>query len=109
MPTMNQLVRRPRSKSKAHKRVSDISGSPQKRGVCLIVRTQQLKHDTKLNSRLASKFINALMLAGKKSAAQSVFCDALDIISKKIADVGPLEVFEKAINNVKQLIEVRSK
>jgi small subunit ribosomal protein S12 len=39
MPTINQLVRRPRAKSKGRKRVSDISGSPQKRGVCLIVRT----------------------------------------------------------------------
>ena len=49
MPTINQLVRKPRAtrlgspKSKNAKRVSDISGSPQKRGVCLIVRTQTLK------------------------------------------------------------------
>ena len=43
MPTINQLVRRPRAKSKGRKRVFDISGSPQKRGVCLIVRTQTPK------------------------------------------------------------------
>jgi small subunit ribosomal protein S12 len=43
MPTINQLVRKPRAKSKGKKRVSDISGSPQKRGVCLIVRTQTPK------------------------------------------------------------------
>lgn len=43
MPTINQLVRHPRAKSKGQKRVSDISGSPQKRGVCLIVRTQTPK------------------------------------------------------------------
>ena len=43
MPTINQLVRKPRAKSKGRKRVSDISGSPQKRGVCLIVRTQTPK------------------------------------------------------------------
>ena len=43
MPTINQLVRKPRAKSKGTKRVSDISGSPQKRGVCLIVRTQTPK------------------------------------------------------------------
>ena len=42
MPTINQLVRNKR-KSKGKKRVSDISGSPQKRGVCLIVRTQTPK------------------------------------------------------------------
>jgi len=43
MPTINQLVRQPRIASKKRKRVSDISGSPQKRGVCLIVRTQTPK------------------------------------------------------------------
>jgi small subunit ribosomal protein S12 len=42
MPTVNQLVRNKR-KGKGKKRVSDISGSPQKRGVCLIVRTQTPK------------------------------------------------------------------
>jgi small subunit ribosomal protein S7 len=49
------------------------------------------------------------MLGGKKSRAQMVFYDAMDIISEKVKDAGPLEVFEKAINNVKPLIEVRSK
>ena len=39
MPTINQLVRRPRAKSKGTKRLSDISGSPQKRGVCTRVYT----------------------------------------------------------------------
>jgi small subunit ribosomal protein S12 len=44
MPTINQLVRKPRDKGgKKKKRVSDISGAPQKRGVCLIVRTQTPK------------------------------------------------------------------
>ena len=69
----------------------------------------QLKPDSKFNSKLVSKFINCLMLDGKKSTAQQVFYDAMELISKKINDVSPLEVFEKAINNVKPLIEVRSK
>ncbi len=43
MPTINQLSRRPRLKSKGKKRMSEISGSPQRRGVCLIVRTQTPK------------------------------------------------------------------
>jgi small subunit ribosomal protein S12 len=43
MPTVNQLIRKGRKKGKGHKRVSDISGCPQKRGVCLIVRTQTPK------------------------------------------------------------------
>jgi small subunit ribosomal protein S7 len=71
--------------------------------------SQQLKPDPKFNSKLVSKFINCLMLGGKKSRAQMVFYDAMDIISEKVKDAGPLEVFEKAINNVKPLIEVRSK
>ena len=70
---------------------------------------QQLKPDPKFNSKLVSKFINCLMLGGKKSTAQMVFYDAMDIISEKVKDAGALEVFEKAINNVKPLIEVRSK
>ena len=70
---------------------------------------KQLSPDPKFNSKLVSKFINCLMLDGKKSTAQMVFYDAMDIINEKIEDTGALEVFEKAINNVKPLIEVRSK
>lgn len=71
--------------------------------------SQQLKPDPKYNSKLVSKFINCLMLAGKKSVAQQVFYNAMEIVSKKMKDAQPLEVFEKAINNVKPMIEVRSK
>ena len=70
---------------------------------------QQLKPDPKYNSKLASKFINCLMLKGKKNTAQQVFYDAMDIIGNKVKDVAVLEVFEKAVNNVKPMIEVRSK
>ena len=71
--------------------------------------SQQLKADPRLNSKLASKFINTMMWCGKKSAAQRVFYGALDIISKTVTDCPPLELFEKAINNVKPMLEVRSK
>jgi len=71
--------------------------------------SQQLKPDPVYNSKLVSKFINCLMLKGKKSVAQRVFYDAMAIISKSIKDTSPLEVFETAINNTKPLIEVRSK
>lgn len=69
----------------------------------------QLAPDPKCGSLLASKFINCLMWDGKKSAAQRVFYDALDEISKKIHDVEPIEVFTQAVENVKPNIEVRSK
>ncbi len=70
---------------------------------------QQLKPDPVYNSKLISKFVNCLMLDGKKSTAQKIFYDAMDLISEKVKDAEALEVFEKAINNVKPLIEVRSK
>jgi len=83
--------------------------------------SQQLKPDPKYNSKLVSKFINCLMWDGKKSVAQRVFYDAMDVIAREIRkstpasnkqgrdSAGPLEVFETAVNNVKPLIEVRSK
>jgi len=70
---------------------------------------EQLKPDPRYDSKLVSKFINCLMRDGKKSVAQRVFYDAMDIISGKVKDTKPVEVFEKAVNNVKPMIEVRSK
>jgi small subunit ribosomal protein S7 len=71
--------------------------------------SQQLKPDSKYKSKLAAKFINCLMLDGKKSVAERVFYDALDIIGKKVDEKTAIEVFETAINNAKPMIEVRSK
>lgn len=68
-----------------------------------------LKPDPKFNSILASKFINCLMESGKKSVAQEVFYDALDVIREKIPERDPIEVFTIAVENVKPHIEVRSK
>lgn len=68
-----------------------------------------LRGDPKYNSVLASKFINCLMHSGKKSVAQEVFYDALDLIQQKMPDKDPLEVFTDAVENVKPHIEVRSK
>ncbi len=70
---------------------------------------QQLGPDPKYNSKLVSKFINCMMWAGKKNTAQMVFYDAMDIVTSKIKDVPPLEIFETAIANVKPMLEVRSK
>ncbi len=69
----------------------------------------QLKPDGKYKSLLASKFINCLMYDGKKSVAQKVFYDALDIIKEKLVDKDPIEVFHAAVENVKPHIEVRSR
>ena len=70
---------------------------------------KQLKPDPKFGSLLAAKFINCLMWKGKKSVAQNLFYDALDIIKERIPGEEPIEVFAQAIENVKPAIEVRSK
>ena len=70
---------------------------------------ESLIPDPKFGSLLASKFINCLMLDGKKSVAQRVFYDAMDIVAEKITDAEPIEVFNRAIDNVKPAVEVRSK
>ncbi|GDY00990.1 30S ribosomal protein S7 [Planctomycetota bacterium] len=68
-----------------------------------------LKGDPRYNSKLASKIINKLMLQGKKSTAQRAFYEALDIVLKKVENVDPVDVFTKAIENIKPRVEVRSK
>jgi len=70
---------------------------------------KQLVPDPVHGSLLASKFINCLMWDGKKSTAQRVFYDALEIIGKKIQDAEPIDVFTQAVENIKPNIEVRSK
>ena len=70
---------------------------------------KQLKPDPRHGSLLAAKFVNNLMLDGKKSVALTIFYDALDIIKERISDQEPIEVFTQAIENIKPAIEVRSK
>ena len=68
-----------------------------------------LKPDPRYNSKLVSKFVNCLMWDGKKTVAQKIVYDAMDIVVKQVKDVPPLELFETAINNIKPYVEVRSR
>lgn len=68
-----------------------------------------LKPDPRFGSMMISKFINCLMLDGKKSVAQKVFYDAMDHVAKRVKDTPPEEVFLQAIQNLKPNVEVRSK
>ncbi len=70
---------------------------------------KQLKPDPRFDSLLASKFINCLMNDGKKTIAQNIFYTAMDDLDKRLPDVEPLDAFTAAIENVKPMIEVRSK
>ena len=70
---------------------------------------KQLAPDPKYGSLLASKFVNCLMLDGKKSVALCEFYDALDDIKRRMPEKEEIEVFTQAVENVKPAIEVRSK
>jgi small subunit ribosomal protein S7 len=70
---------------------------------------EQLIPDPRYGSLLASKFINCLMVDGKKSVAQNVFYKAMDIVAQKVTDAEPIEVFNRALENCKPSVEVRSK
>ena len=60
------------------------------------------------NSKLVTKLINRLMLDGKKGVAQTILYDAFDIVKEKTGNE-PLEVFEKALANIKPALEVKSR
>jgi len=68
-----------------------------------------LRPDPRYNDKVLSKFINCIMHNGKKSAAESIVYEALDLIAKRVKDQEPIEVFIAAISNVKPVLEVRSK
>jgi len=72
------------------------------------VQKRELVPDPKYKSVLVAKFINNLMRDGKKSVAESIFYRAMDFIEERTGQKG-LEVFEKAIDNVKPVVEVRSR
>lgn len=62
--------------------------------------------DPKFSDVLVAKFINILMKQGKRSLAERIFYNALDIIGEKVAGDG-VKVFRKAVDNVKPVLEVR--
>lgn len=64
--------------------------------------------DPKFNNKLVSKFITGLMYCGKKSLAESIFYNAMDIVQDKTKS-DPLVVFKQAVANVKPVLEVKSR
>jgi small subunit ribosomal protein S7 len=65
--------------------------------------------DVRFNSPLVSKFINCMMWDGKKATATRIFYDAMDQIKKRMPDADPHEFFSVAVENVKPVVEVRSR
>ena len=68
-----------------------------------------VKPDQKYNSMKVSKFINHIMLDGKKNTAQGIVYDAFEIIKEKEKVENPLEVFDMALKNAAPNVEVRSR
>ncbi len=64
--------------------------------------------DPKYHDRLVTKFMNTMMLGGKKSLTERIFYGALDSIAEKTQE-DPLAVFKRALENVKPAVEVRSR
>ena len=64
--------------------------------------------DPKYNDILITKVINTLMYDGKKSTAESIFYQALDLVEKKVGEEG-IKVFKKAMNNIKPDVEGKSR
>ncbi|MDC0029273.1 30S ribosomal protein S7 [bacterium] len=65
--------------------------------------------DSKFGSTLVTRFVNNLMLDGRKNTAFKVFYDAMNNISEKVTEESSLQVFEKSLENVMPHVEVRSR
>jgi small subunit ribosomal protein S7 len=67
--------------------------------------------DPKFNDVLVTRFVNDLMVDGKKSVAYAVFYDAMEIVSNKMknAELSPLEIWKKALDNITPQVEVKSR
>ncbi len=73
-----------------------------------VVRKREVSPDPVYGSVLVTKFISKIMYQGKKSVAESIFYGAMDIIKEKSGD-DPLKLFQKALDNVKPVLEVKSR
>ena len=69
---------------------------------------REILPDPKFNDLVLSKFMNAIMLDGKKSAAERIVYGAMDIVEDK-AKTEPIRVFHDALENIKPAVEVRSR
>ena len=69
---------------------------------------REILPDPVYNSIAITKFVNVLMERGKKATAERILYSALEIVAKKTGEL-PLEAFEKALNNIKPAVEVKSR
>ena len=72
------------------------------------VRRRELLPDPKFHDRMVTKFINSMMNCGKKSTAERIFYGALEMVGDRTKD-DALTMFKRALDNVKPVVEVRSR
>lgn len=65
--------------------------------------------DSRYNSLDVTKFINMLMLRGKRSIAERIFYGAVELAAQRVGESDPIKVFNQCINNVKPVLEVKSR
>lgn len=67
--------------------------------------------DPKFGDTQVTRFVNSLMLDGKKSIAYGIFYEAIDIVGEKMKDTekAPLEIWKKALENITPMVEVKSR
>lgn len=65
--------------------------------------------DPRFNDELVTRFVNMMMLDGKKSVSYRIFYEAIDVVSEKTGEGNGLELWKEALNNVMPHVEVRSK
>ena len=68
---------------------------------------KEITADPKFNSKIVAKFINMVMLQGKKSIAEKIVYGALDLVKTQTNEPDPLKVFYKAIDNARPRLEVK--
>ncbi len=73
-----------------------------------VVAKREILPDPKYGNQLLAKFINMVMVSGKKSVAERILYGALDKVAER-SDEEPLEVLEKAMENVRPTVEVKSR
>lgn len=72
------------------------------------IKKKSMKPDHRYNSKLISQFVNAVMLDGKKSLAEGIVYRSMESIKQKTKE-DPLKVYEKAVENVRPLLETKSR
>jgi small subunit ribosomal protein S7 len=73
-----------------------------------VAEKREVLPDPKFHDTLVTKFISILMLSGKKSVAERIFYGALDVVSER-SKQDPLSIFKRAMDNVKPILEVKSR